>query len=649
MIKKFNIATEDIALLREDLKYWRSLAITDQSVPPMTIDIYLDTSKLSTNQTLSAVDDNLRWGCVDVLRVNRILIETWVLTLKSPSGYAVDLPNLYKRSILFFRSLHSFVRLLPTYELYRKIRKSNESNPLSIGYRLSSNPNTQYNSEIHLDSTILENDARKPTSHYEFSDIVTPMGTFNLAVTYRRNCDFKVEDRERDLSAQFIDMDEQFFTPTMTKYQEEYAKPRAATPKESSSASTKGPREINVGRPKSSSSITSSRRASAAFTVSPFKSPFLSSSPQADSLFSTTAVSRQPMTSAGSSSRQGLDSGSFGRKIEFSSSFDKYKSSPTGKIPDSPSLSSIRRLSRTSDHSFISNHEEDELKEFVKMMTPNQEHRLFQQRNSFTPLSTDTSTGSDMTSSIAGSIFTNKKAALSHFQNLRDTHTSLSESLSSSMMMAANNTNNNNQDPVSGTSPVSSTSSTGRSYQPIIPSPLHVEQRSFSTTSPVHIPRSYPQVRSMISNSNNALGIAKLDDERSCDMSAYSTYPQDGLHHQDLHILTNNKSLKQESNPPGAGGGLQTKGGSMLDDDDSLVFKMSELGCESSPIQHQQQDQQMLYNRPGNRLQARQKLEQSINLTKESKPTSPPLLERLQQSNEGSIKSPNPLPPFDAW
>ncbi|KAG1293603.1 hypothetical protein G6F66_005943 [Rhizopus arrhizus] len=150
MIKKFNIATEDIALLREDLKYWRSLAITDQSVPPMTIDIYLDTSKLSTNQTLSAVDDNLRWGCVDVLRVNRILIETWVLTLKSPSGYAVDLPNLYKRSILFFRSLHSFVRLLPTYELYRKIRKSNESNPLSIGYRLSSNPNTQYNSEIHL-------------------------------------------------------------------------------------------------------------------------------------------------------------------------------------------------------------------------------------------------------------------------------------------------------------------------------------------------------------------------------------------------------------------------------------------------------------------------------------------------------------------
>lgn len=67
-----------------------------------------------------------------------------------PSDYAVDLPNLYKRSIVFFRSLHSFVRLLPTYDLYRKIRKLNEANPLSIGYRLSSNPKAQYNSEISL-------------------------------------------------------------------------------------------------------------------------------------------------------------------------------------------------------------------------------------------------------------------------------------------------------------------------------------------------------------------------------------------------------------------------------------------------------------------------------------------------------------------
>lgn len=45
--------------------------------------------------------------------------------------------------------------------------------------------------------------------------------TFKLNVNYRRNCDFRIEDSERDLSAQFIDMDEQFFTPTMAKYQQQ--------------------------------------------------------------------------------------------------------------------------------------------------------------------------------------------------------------------------------------------------------------------------------------------------------------------------------------------------------------------------------------------------------------------------------------------
>lgn len=42
-----------------------------------------------------------------------------------------------------------------------------------------------------------------------------------MNVNYRRSCDFRIEDSERDLSAQFIDMDEQFFTPTMAKYQQQ--------------------------------------------------------------------------------------------------------------------------------------------------------------------------------------------------------------------------------------------------------------------------------------------------------------------------------------------------------------------------------------------------------------------------------------------
>jgi hypothetical protein len=72
------------------LKFWRNIAVqsTDKEPPPMIVDIYLDTSKLSHNQSLVVADDNLRWTCVELksqtsdVQMNRILIESWELTLK---------------------------------------------------------------------------------------------------------------------------------------------------------------------------------------------------------------------------------------------------------------------------------------------------------------------------------------------------------------------------------------------------------------------------------------------------------------------------------------------------------------------------------------------------------------------------------------
>lgn len=730
--KWFNIATEDVEVLREDLKFWRNSALqaAEREPPPMIIDIYLDTSKLSHNQPLVVADDNLRWGGVELksqtsdAHIDRILIESWELTLKHPSpDHAVDLPNLYKRSIVFFRTLHSLVHLLPSYDLYRELHKHHDSsNALSIGYRLSS-AIVQNNTEIPIGSTILENDARKPTLDYKFTDVVTPIGTFKLNVTYRRNCDFRVEDSERDLSAQFIDMDEHFFTPTMAKYQQqEYTRPRpvsAYTPssnrreslldddsnrtkmensRRNFSTSPIHPSEqrefqsqhqtstntITGSTPKQTTSshalnraesvLSTSRRSSAPFVVSPFKSPFLSSSPQAESFFSgagssgarhfTPSTSEKTRSGGGGMNGGGgggVDSGSFGRKIEFSSSFDKYKASPTNRTAaDSPSSNSMtRRWSRTSDHSSINfkSENDDDLEDFVRFVGSNQELRLFQNKNSSTQLFSsghNMSSESDTTnSSITGSMSTtaNRKTVLSHFQNLRETHNSLSESLTSSMMLG-NASSSSQQDPVSGISPVSSTSSTGRSYQPIIPSPLHAEQRS---TSPVHIPRSFPQLRTL-ANNQNALRLTRINnpsnykhedegfgDDAINDISAYSTYPQD-YHNQDLHMMrnavtTSNSTrmmgraiintpprdrakspvdfsshrlsrnydneesllynLQRSRNVDGSmlqGNSINSSGqgvgggknSSMMDDDDSLVFKMSELEFEGPQQQSSQ-------------------------------------------------------------
>ncbi|CEP10443.1 hypothetical protein [Parasitella parasitica] len=797
MNKWFNIATEDADLLREDLKYWRTMAIQsteEKEPPPMILDIYLDTSRLSHNQSLVVADDNLRWGCVelriaDAHRIDRILIESWELSLKHPfPEYAVDLPNLYKRSIVFFRSLHSLCRLLPSYDLFRKLHKTGDStNSLSIGYRLSTSSLHGKVTEIPLDTSIIESDARKPTKFYEFNDIVTPIGTFKLNVNYRRNCDFRIEDSERDLSAQFIDMDEQFFTPTMAKYQQQQqqqkqkqkqreqddsdgyfrpsvttsvrpvsmfarSSPRASLESKLEAAIKQSPTDDNFSRPSSHTTMPkntttnpsipkpfssggsrntaetskgeTNRRSSAPFVVSPFKSPFLSSSPQAESIFSgagSGGSTRQFSSTVSSDKSRPVDSGSFGKKIEFSSSFDKYKSSPTNRTADSPSSTSMmRRWSRASDHSSINtraehdddkddNDDDDGLRDFVRFVGSNQELHLFQEQriNSATQmlLSASDSASSAGAGGGGSSMMMNasmsKKAALSHFQSLRETHNSLSDSLTSSMLIgnasasssagiggASASASSQHHDPVTGISPVSSTSSTGRSYQPIIPSPLHAEQRS---TSPVHIPRSFPQLRSM-TNPQNALRLARLhpaegsrhpehdddDDDDSDhhsrrrqgrrdtsasssygsgnnDMSAFSTYPQ-GHHNQNLNILRNTaaattghtggrasgtpisydrpiprdeerqqqqqqlqrrqqqeqeqhqKQQKQQQlesigyqshksqntmdssdnsllqdNSNALSGPTRANNSSLMDDDDSLVFKMSELECEGLP------------------------------------------------------------------
>lgn len=429
-------------------------------------------------------------------------------------------------------------------------------------------------------------------------------------------------------------------------------------------------------------------------------------------LVSGSGGTRNFTPSSSEKSRGGVDSGSFGRKIEFSSSFDKYKASPSSRTAaDSPSSNSMtRRWSRTSDHSSINfkSENDDDLEDFVRFVGSNQELRLFQNKNSSTQLLSsghNLSSESDTTnSSIAGSMSTtaNRKTVLSHFQNLRETHNSLSESLTSSMMLG-NASSSSQQDPVTGISPVSSTSSTGRSYQPIIPSPLHAEQRS---TSPVHIPRSFPQLRTL-ANNQNALRINRANqttykneddgfgDDAMNDISAYSTYPQD-YHHQDLHMMRNavttsnstrlmgramNTPQERAKSPTGVdftsnrmsrnydneeshlynlqrsrnvegsmqGNSINSSGqgktSSMMDDDDSLVFKMSELefeGPQQQLPQSKDKQQPMLFN--SNRYNTKVDFNNPSNVSSSSSPSSTPT-NRPQQQEHFIELTPTPLSP----
>lgn len=799
--KWFNLVTEDLDVLKEDLKFWRTQAInpSGDEPPPMKIDIFLDVSELSQNQILVVVDETLRRNRVDLSSstsssnsgsgVDRILLETWILTLNHPiPDYPVDLPNLYKRSIVFFRSLHSYVRLLPAYDLYRRLRKYGNISQLRLGYRMLS-VDAQQNDEIGLDTPVVEGDARSPTQVYDFSDIMTPLGHFGLKVKYRRNCDFQVEDMERDLSARFIDMDEHYFTPTMAKYQQEQdmQRTKSASSYEPGLSKVKGsmtgfkpgslpspnpatsshedqeafgtpqprplaneysdPREIVQQRqrqasltsmssvspvnrdrlsftrtnPVESSTSSIGRRASAT-NVSPFKSPSLSSSPVQGATGGEYSISQSkfynsPSTNASSrafnyATGTGEESMSNqSRKVEFSSSFDRYKGSPSrGDI----STGMSRRLSRNSDHSLVELYSsgpdsDSALEEFMQFVQSKQDLKMFSNRSSISPAEDNVSAydeNIDHSMSASGmgtSSMYKSKRALTRFQALKESHDNLTESMYASMIglgMGDATGRNYGSPSYNGISPASSSSSQSRYYQPAVPSPLHAEQR----VGPIHIPRdmsapsttmshlhrrqlssqeSQTNVRSSPNQNTTASGIVT-----SPERIAYSSFPSD-RHHNDLKRLSatrisrspidnpqttpspvnqprslsrsppmdrpsrsitaprlassaspprhlprhinrhtssggtspiigprpdllqheNYSSFNEGSNersqrgrPENSGHGSASGGarsGSLLDDDDSLVFKMSELGNESGPFdsavynnQFQQQQQQ---------------------------------------------------------
>ena len=148
--KWFNL--EEVDALKEELKAWREL-LSKGTMPPLIIQIYLDTSKLDHSQTLLLRNEST--GRYEVIRNDQladfendvpirkksILLESWQLTLASSVGSPsrTNLPLIYKRYIAFFRRLYSYIRWMPTYRLKRRMDKGNigfKSHQLC--YRISS-------------------------------------------------------------------------------------------------------------------------------------------------------------------------------------------------------------------------------------------------------------------------------------------------------------------------------------------------------------------------------------------------------------------------------------------------------------------------------------------------------------------------------
>ncbi|KAI9106197.1 autophagy-related protein 13-domain-containing protein [Phlyctochytrium arcticum] len=247
--KWFNLETLDIDNLKEELKFWRAHSVSSAQPPPLMIDVFLDLSGLTPGQSLMLRNETTqrrqRIGhdqlqSVDPVTGNPIeqkavLLESWVLTLSHPiPSQPPDLPIVYKKSVALFRSLYSYVRLMPTYRLHRRILRQ-RTGPLRIGYRLSTSRMMPID-EAGLDQLHSSGDMRRGLAECNFGSIDTPFGVFNLHVNYRLECNFSVEDPDAVLGARSADLDENFFTPRSLDRARESIGPSLLNPRRSSSS-----------------------------------------------------------------------------------------------------------------------------------------------------------------------------------------------------------------------------------------------------------------------------------------------------------------------------------------------------------------------------------------------------------------------------
>jgi autophagy-related protein 13 len=202
--------------------------------PPLVIEVLLNTEELAPKQSLVIVDDQgKRWDVQDALVLsgtrsgkrrrhaeNEVILERWTIQLgEEPSDLPSDLNNVlplvYKKSIVLFRSLFTYSAFLPAWKLSRKLTKMRSNSPLKLQYRIIDG--TQPGSLSRSDNLTvpLYDSQDEVVSDYSFGVTDSPAGPFSVNVTYRVNCEFRVDDSESLLSSHFIGADDELFRPSI--------------------------------------------------------------------------------------------------------------------------------------------------------------------------------------------------------------------------------------------------------------------------------------------------------------------------------------------------------------------------------------------------------------------------------------------------
>ncbi|KAJ5267129.1 Autophagy-related protein 13 [Penicillium angulare] len=228
----FNVELDDTDVLREPLRAWRLCDATENRPPPLIIETFLDTKGLTNNQSLVVLDEGgKRWDVRESLAAARahsskqyqancdeIVLERWKIELgdsssRPPADLGSILPTVYKKSIVLFRSLFTYSKFLPAWKFSKRNTNGRRSPALQIQYRVVEGDSSDASLD-HLSTPLYEGND-KVVDSYCFGVTESPAGPFSIEVSYRTNCDFRVDDSEAILSSRFLGADDEIFRPSL--------------------------------------------------------------------------------------------------------------------------------------------------------------------------------------------------------------------------------------------------------------------------------------------------------------------------------------------------------------------------------------------------------------------------------------------------
>jgi autophagy-related protein 13 len=192
--------------------------------------VFVDTSHLTQNQSLVIVDDaGRRWDVADSLaaesssrpngsggRYYEVVLERWTIELGDMGRYKASqlndqLPNVYKKGVLLFRSLYTYARFLPAWKLHKRLsRQPSNAQPLKLRFRIrQGRPSSTRQSKDALHTPLCPSEANNNTtsSHHDFEPLLCAAGPLTISIDYRTNADLTVADAEALLSSRFTSLD----------------------------------------------------------------------------------------------------------------------------------------------------------------------------------------------------------------------------------------------------------------------------------------------------------------------------------------------------------------------------------------------------------------------------------------------------------